>query len=145
MFTCLRSFTEAMLASSVVSSYAANWRQPEMKYWCLSFAILTASSQNAFAAPPGSCVQSFVGTWMWEDGSGTDTLNKGGALTSTSFTAGKTMTYSWSCHGNSFEDNSPGHFIGQLSADGMSITGRFGSGTGTGALNRIGGHPLASA
>jgi hypothetical protein len=82
-----------------------------MKRLFFAFAILAATSLDSFA---DSCVDRFVGSWKWDDGSGPKVLKVDGT---------DNDGYTWSCNGNSYVSNSPAHVVGQLSDDGMRITG----------------------
>lgn len=86
-----------------------------MKRPNLGLLFLAASTLTVNAAPPESCVQKFTGQWMYDDGSATITLRSDGTQAPSG--------WSWSCDGSSFVLNSPGHTVGQLSSDGMRITG----------------------
>mgnify|MGYP000223312672 CR=1 FL=1 len=88
----------------------------------LAAAVITIAGGAASAAPPASCAQKFVGTWVYAGGT-TVIAADGKAYPKCPLCV---SSQNWTCNGNTYlfsNSGPPGQFSATLSADGTRLVG----------------------
>jgi hypothetical protein len=108
----------------------------------LTAGLTVLSASHVTAAPPSSCAQKFIGTWVYPGG--TTVVAPGG--TAYPKCPMCVPTQSWTCQGNTYlfsNSGPPGQFSATLSADGRQLIGSGSVATRVGGAARGGGNAPA--